>query len=831
MNGPRWPWLRDTIQDADLITNVWKFNTVRVNMFPKMENWNIAGNMDLDAIVATFTSRHVVTMIEDHDFTGSYPAAAGITNSDGSYSMSLAEISAYWVDLANKYKDNPYVWFNLMNEPGLGGLSVDASSARWKEVHDAIITAIRSTGAQNIIVLDGHNFGQEGGFKNQSNDSAILTNGPYFTGKYSNIVFSLHMYDTWMDGLKRLNAYLDTAAEKGLAVIVGEYGASNNATTSATAAMFNATVPRGVGRIVWSWGSEDGGSDFDLTKKETTTQGAGWEIDHTDGSKPTNLTWMGNVVWDDTHDGLTLPVTTDIPLLVNGNFEAGLDNWLNWSGALVGTDSHGGTKSFHVASGAAGGGGQFIILKPNTTYKFSAWGKVSGTPEGGNAAVGVQYRPTETSPDEDQIKHILEFTGTDWTQKEVTFTTGDGAASANVFIWKAATNVDLFVDDISLAEVPPIVSNGGFEGGMDGWMNWSNAAAAPEGHTGLQSFKVAAGGAGGGGQYVTVKPNTSYKLTMWGKVSGALVDGSADAGFQYRPTETSPDEDQIKYFLTFDSTSWTKKEVTFTTGASVAGANVFIWKSAASVDLLIDDVQLAEISPDEVVTDPEPQPYEFVVDAVHFKGANGGEVTELPAGGLLTADVSVTRQGANQPVTVAVVLYDPNGEVVSLSFASKTMKDGESDTFTGGFTLPANTAGYTAKVELWNNLQEKSPLAEAIVLPGAAPIDTVAPSAPTGLAASAIGSTTLTLSWNAASQADGVTGYIVKQGNVVLADNVTATTFDVSGLAYNTSYTFTVIAKDAAGNNSEPASITAKTTKGNGNSNGNGNGNGNGKNK
>jgi len=711
VNGPRWPWSRDTLQDVDLIVDKWKFNTVRVTMYPRMAFWNISNNMDLDGIINAFTSKHVVTMIEDHDFTGLYPLANGVTDKEGSYYMSLEELKAYWVDLANKYKDNPYVWFNPMNEPGLGGLSNAASAARWKVVHEEIIKAIRDAGAANIIVLDGHNYGQEGGFKNGTADSAILTNGEDLVAHYDNLVFSLHMYGEWMDGQQRLETYLDTAADKGLAVMIGEYGAGvDNATISSTAAMFNAAVPRSIGRIVWAWEGED---QFDLTNPKLTSKGGGWEIDKTDGSRPTNLSWFGNQVWDDNHGNLTIPVTLDIPVLSNGNFESGMDSWMNWSrGEIASGAGINSSKAFRVPANGDGGGGQNVIVKPNTTYKLTVWGRVSGALEGGTADVGFQYRPADQSPDTEQIKYILSFTETAWTKQEITFTTGPKVAQANVFIWKSATNVDFLVDDISLVELPPIIENGSFESGMDGWMNWSRSEiASGAGVNGSKAFKVPADGDGGGGQNVIVKPNTTYKLTAWGKVSDKPENGNAAVGFQYRMT-SAPDDAQIQHLLEFTDTSWTKQQVIFTTGPNVFDANVFIWKSAVNIDFLVDDIQIIE-------TTEEATPQQgIVVDAVVFHDASGNKVTSMPNNGLLYAEVTATNHGASQSATLVVALYDRDGDIAALSFIKKSIAKGESVSFTGGFNLPVNVSGYTAKVMIWNNLQEMNPLADAVELNG-----------------------------------------------------------------------------------------------------------------
>ncbi len=94
------------------------------------------------------------------------------------------------------------------------------------------------------------------------------------------------------------------------------------------------------------------------------------------------------------------------------------------------------------------------------------------------------------------------------------------------------------------------------------------------------------------------------------------------------------------------------------------------------------------------------------------------------------------------------------------------------------------------------------------------PIDTgdnEAPSAPTGLTASNITQTSADLSWNASTDNVGVTGYDVYQGNTVVA-TINATSNTITGLSPNTSYAFTVIAKDAAGNESSVSNTANVTT-------------------
>ena len=90
------------------------------------------------------------------------------------------------------------------------------------------------------------------------------------------------------------------------------------------------------------------------------------------------------------------------------------------------------------------------------------------------------------------------------------------------------------------------------------------------------------------------------------------------------------------------------------------------------------------------------------------------------------------------------------------------------------------------------------------------PTDTTAPSAPSGLTATAISPSQINLSWTASTDNVGVTGYNVYRGGTQVG-TATGTTFQDNGLAQNTSYSYTVKAKDAA-NNLSAASNTATAT-------------------
>jgi chitodextrinase len=92
-----------------------------------------------------------------------------------------------------------------------------------------------------------------------------------------------------------------------------------------------------------------------------------------------------------------------------------------------------------------------------------------------------------------------------------------------------------------------------------------------------------------------------------------------------------------------------------------------------------------------------------------------------------------------------------------------------------------------------------------------APADATPPSKPTNLAASSVTSTSLALTWNAATDNTGVTAYRVYQGATKLKE-VSAPATTITGLSASTTYQFSVSAVDAAGNEgAKSTSVTVQT--------------------
>nr|BAM67137.1 chitinase [Paenibacillus sp. FPU-7] len=135
---------------------------------------------------------------------------------------------------------------------------------------------------------------------------------------------------------------------------------------------------------------------------------------------------------------------------------------------------------------------------------------------------------------------------------------------------------------------------------------------------------------------------------------------------------------------------------------------------------------------------------------------------------------------------------------------------GTTATITG---LAANTSySFTVKAkDAAGNVSAASAAVTAKTLP-AATTDTQAPTAPTSLQVTAKTANSVSLSWTASTDNVGVTGYTVSYGTTNV--DVTGTTATINGLTASTAYTFTVKAKDAAGNVSPAASVSATTDAG-----------------
>jgi chitodextrinase len=126
---------------------------------------------------------------------------------------------------------------------------------------------------------------------------------------------------------------------------------------------------------------------------------------------------------------------------------------------------------------------------------------------------------------------------------------------------------------------------------------------------------------------------------------------------------------------------------------------------------------------------------------------------------------------------------------------------------------PATTYTFTVKAK--NALGHLSSASNSLSVTTDATPDTQAPTAPTGLNApiAEITTNSINLYWTASTDNVGVVEYQVFKNGVLVTGTITSTSVPITGLTPATTYTFTVKAKDAAGNLSPLSASLSATTK------------------
>ena len=121
-----------------------------------------------------------------------------------------------------------------------------------------------------------------------------------------------------------------------------------------------------------------------------------------------------------------------------------------------------------------------------------------------------------------------------------------------------------------------------------------------------------------------------------------------------------------------------------------------------------------------------------------------------------------------------------------------------------------NWNGGLDEVRLYNRALTSAEVSSIFAFTGGSG-DTTPPSIPTGVAASAVSSTQINVSWTASTDNFGVTGYRVFRNGTQVGTPATLS-FSDTGLAASTSYSYTVAAVDAAGNASTPSTASSAMT-------------------
>jgi mannan endo-1,4-beta-mannosidase len=161
-----------------------------------------------------------------------------------------------WKEIADlpSVKNHSDVWLNIWNEPywwdGTNGYSDDM----WETDAIAMIDTIRSTGASNIVVIEGSHTGQ--------GHEVIINRGQIVRLGRGDVVFDIHVYNTlWNIPEVNIIDRFQQLKNSGNAFIVGEF--ANNG-TEIWEPVINACQSENISLLSWLWGqyTEPFGSSF-----------------------------------------------------------------------------------------------------------------------------------------------------------------------------------------------------------------------------------------------------------------------------------------------------------------------------------------------------------------------------------------------------------------------------------------------------------------------------------------------------------------------------------------------------------------------------------------
>ena len=212
----------------------WKCNAVRIAMYT--EEW---GGYTTGSGYAAQAKQKVISGVAQATNLGMYVIIDWHILKDGNPQKHQSEAIAFFTEMANRYKNQSNVIFELCNEPN-GGVSWNGGI---KSYCQSVVNAIR-TYDKNAVIVCGT------GTWSQDIDQVV---GNRLSDK--NCVYALHFYaNTHTDWLRNR---LQTCYNKGLPVLVSEFGtcdASGNGgfNKSQTQAWLKLLDSLNVGYINWS---------------------------------------------------------------------------------------------------------------------------------------------------------------------------------------------------------------------------------------------------------------------------------------------------------------------------------------------------------------------------------------------------------------------------------------------------------------------------------------------------------------------------------------------------------------------------------------------------
>lgn len=195
----------------------------------------------VDSFVNYATSRGAHVILDPHNFARYYPQPAsayqnstvGVIGGDVPNSV----FADFWSRMANRYRANDKVIFNLMNEPA--NLNTD----QWVAAANAAISGIRQTGASNLIMVPGNRYtGAWTWFNSDANGRSNAAAMLDIVDPGSNFAIEVHQYmdangsgtssginnNDPMTGVQRITQFTNWLRANNRRGFLGEFAVANS---------------------------------------------------------------------------------------------------------------------------------------------------------------------------------------------------------------------------------------------------------------------------------------------------------------------------------------------------------------------------------------------------------------------------------------------------------------------------------------------------------------------------------------------------------------------------------------------------------------------------
>ena len=274
-------------------------------------------------------------------------------------------------------------------------------------------------------------------------------------------------------------------------------------------------------------------------------------------------------------------------LVVNGDFESGTANgWNTYDDAAVSADAAY-SGNYGIATGGTGNWNsmltQTVTVESNKSYLLTLWAKpISG-------GMNIHVKNNVHSGDAFVTKY---FNATEWTKLTFVVATTDSTRALFLNFCGAGTGQAevVWMDDISVVEMP-LITNGDFESGdTSGWTtNKSTSVAKEAAYSGTYGLHLVGEGNWNSMAHQTfaVTAGATYELTFRLKTNAVGVNIHIQDGAS---------KETLAKGGWFTTTQWTELSYTITPTGSTVFLNFCGGGTGSIEDLYLDDVTLTRLA-------------------------------------------------------------------------------------------------------------------------------------------------------------------------------------------------------------------------------------------